>query len=412
MAKETKNKRETRRRRLVQVMAALLAGLLVFGFIVTLFSGNPLIATAWVTQDEIDELKEQLDQAGAQKDVLEGELDSLAGDLDSVARQIEILDEQIALAEHEIALQDALLVELATLISEKEVELAHSEAAEEEQYQQMRERVRFMVEHGNVSYLSILLSADDFADFLNRYEIIEQISTHDRVLFENLRLIKEDIEAQKLELVQTRQEAEEVRSELATSQANLEDQMGEKQSAMQQLESAEQSTKDAYAQMIEREEDLMEEIRQMAAELAAQQTYVGGDFMWPLPAANNVITSPYGMRTHPITGVYKLHTGIDLRASSGTKIFATNGGSVVTATYCSAWGNYVVINHGGGYTSLYAHMTSMNVSKGDAVSQGDVIGYVGSTGYSTAAHLHFEISKDGSTFNPVEQFEGFPVRYA
>lgn len=133
--------------------------------------------------------------------------------------------------------------------------------------------------------------------------------------------------------------------------------------------------------------------------------------MWPLPAANNVVTCKYGMRTHPITGVYKLHTGVDLRATKGTNIYAANNGTVTTATYNKAYGNYVVIDHGGGVATLYAHMSKINVSRGQTVTQGTVIGLVGSTGYSTGPHLHFEVIRNGKYTNPIDEFKGFNVVY-
>ena len=151
----------------------------------------------------------------------------------------------------------------------------------------------------------------------------------------------------------------------------------------------------------------MEQYKKAAAQLSAQSTYVGGKFMWPLPAANNVVTCKYGYRTHPVTKKYKLHTGIDLRCSTGTNVYAANGGTVTTSGYSSAWGNYIIINHGGGYTTLYAHLSSRKVAKGATVKQGTVIGKSGNTGYSTGPHLHFEINRNGSSYDPLTEFKGF-----
>ena len=187
----------------------------------------------------------------------------------------------------------------------------------------------------------------------------------------------------------------------------LEEQRAAKISAQKKAEDEKAAANKAYAEMIEKEEKLMEEYKKAAAKLASQNTYVGGKFMWPLPAANNVITCKYGMRTHPVTKKYKLHSGIDLRCSTGTKVYAANAGTVTTSGYSSAWGNYIIINHGGGYTTLYAHLKSRNVSKDAKVKQGDVIGYSGNTGYSTGPHLHLEINKNGSPYDPLTEFKGF-----
>jgi Membrane proteins related to metalloendopeptidases len=192
----------------------------------------------------------------------------------------------------------------------------------------------------------------------------------------------------------------------------LEAQRAEKIRQQQAAMDAKNAANKAYAEMIEKEEKLLAEYKKAAAELAAQSTYVGGTFMWPLPAANNVITCPYGMRKHPITGVRKLHTGIDLRASTGTKVYAANSGTVTTSGYSSAWGNYIIISHGGGLTTLYAHLSRRSVSKGNKVKRGDIIGYTGNTGYSTGPHLHFEIDKNGTPYDPLTEFKGFSVTYS
>ena len=189
--------------------------------------------------------------------------------------------------------------------------------------------------------------------------------------------------------------------------AELETQRAAKIKQQEAAQNARNAANKAYAEIIEKEDDLMEEYKKAAAQLAAQSTYVGGKFMWPLPAANNVVTCPYGMRKHPITGKYKLPTGVDLRCSTATKVYAANAGTVTTSGYSSAWGNYIIINHGGGYTTLYAHLSRRSVAKGDKVKQGDVIGQSGNTGYSTAPHLHFEINKDGSSYDPLTEFKGF-----
>jgi murein DD-endopeptidase MepM/ murein hydrolase activator NlpD len=133
---------------------------------------------------------------------------------------------------------------------------------------------------------------------------------------------------------------------------------------------------------------------------------VGGKFLWPVSGYYSV-TDVFGMRTHPTTGVYKLHTGVDIAGSGirGKPILAANSGTVLKAGSHTAYGNYVVIDHGGGYSTLYAHAKSLNVSKGQKVNRGDVLGYVGSTGYSTGPHLHFEIMENGNYKDPLSYFD-------
>ena len=390
-----------RSRRIVQIVAILLAALMIGS---VLLSALPVFG---ITKSEVDALKKKVNEASAKKKELKSQVSALSGDISSLEKQISLLDGQIEAQEDEIAAQEELLAQLEILVEEKTIELAASEEDQANQYARMKERVRYMVEHDSTSQLAILLASDSFADFLNRWEIVQQISVRDEKLFEELQAIRDKVTMEKQELEETQAEAIETKALMDANKAELDAQHASKVKALQKAEAEKAAANKAYADMIEKEEDLMEQYKKAAAQLASQSTYVGGKFMWPLPAANNVITCKYGYRTHPVTKKYKLHTGIDLRASTGTKVYAANKGTVTTSGYSSAWGNYIIINHGGGYTTLYAHLSRRNVSKGATVKQGDVIGLSGNTGYSTGPHLHFEINKNGSSYDPLKEFKGF-----
>ncbi|MBR5537219.1 MAG: peptidoglycan DD-metalloendopeptidase family protein [Clostridia bacterium] len=390
-----------RSRRIVQIVAILLAVLMIGS---VLLSALPVFG---ITKSEVDALKKKVNEASAKKKELKSQVSALSGDISSLEKQLSLLDGQIEAQEDEIAAQEELLAQLEILVEEKTIELADSEADQARQYERMKERLRYMVEHDSTSQLSILLASESFADFLNRWEIVQQISLRDERLFEELQAIRDKVTVEKQELEATQAEAIETKAQMDANKAELDAQHTAKQKALEKAETEKAAANKAYADMIEKEEELMEQYKKAAAQLASQSTYVGGKFMWPLPAANNVITCKYGYRTHPVTRKYKLHTGIDLRCSTGTKVYAANKGTVTTSGYSSAWGNYIIINHGGGYTTLYAHLSRRNVAKGAAVKQGDVIGLSGNTGYSTGPHLHFEINKNGSSYDPVTEFKGF-----
>lgn len=408
MAKNTNygyEKKQARIKRLSAVIAAILALVMIAG---TILSALPLSAAT-----SVDKLKDELSDVTRKKKAAQEELQKLKGKKSSILNEIEQIDNEITAAEREIEIQQDLITEYDAMIAQKEAELAEGQRQEEEQYQKLKSRVRLMYEQGSMSYLSILLSSDDFSDFLSRYEIVSQLSKYDKNLFEQLKAIKESIAQKKQELETDRAEAVQIKSDLEANKTALEKRMNERNAQMESIESAEAETKKLYTEIAEEEDRLAEAIRKEIAAQAAKSgsTYVGGTFMWPLPAANNVVTCKYGMRTHPITGVYKLHTGVDLRATKGTNIYAANNGTVTTATYSNAYGNYVVIDHGGGVATLYAHMSKINVSKGQTVTQGTVIGLVGSTGYSTGPHLHFEVIRNGKYTNPIDEFKGFNVVY-
>ena len=401
----TTQPRRTAGQKIITAVALVMAILMIAGF---LASALNIFA---VTKAQVDALKTKVAEAGKRKNELKNQLSGLTNDLSALQKQISLLDSQIEAQQDEIDAQEELLGELTQMIADKTIELEESERQQAEQYAQLRSRLRYMVEHGTTSSLSILLSSDSFSDFLNRYEIIRQISLRDENLFEQLKAIRDKVLTEKQELEDTKKDAEDTKLQMEANKAELEAQMEAKRKQMENIQLAQKNVKDAYAAMIETEDELMAQYKKAAAEYAAQSTYVGGTFMWPLPAGNNVVTCKYGMRTHPITGKRKLHTGVDLRASTGTKVYAANKGTVTTSGYSSAWGNYIIISHGGGITTLYAHLSKRSVSKDDKVKQGDIIGYSGNTGYSTAPHLHFEISKNGSTYNPLNEFKDFKVTY-
>lgn len=401
----TTQPRRTAGQKIITAVALVMAILMIAGF---LASALNIFA---VTKAQVDALKTKVAEAGKRKNELKNQLSGLTNDLSALQKQISLLDSQIEAQQDEIDAQEELLGELTQMIADKTIELEESERQQAEQYAQLRSRLRYMVEHGTTSSLSILLSSDSFSDFLNRYEIIRQISLRDENLFEQLKAIRDKVLTEKQELEDTKKDAEDTKLQMEANKAELEAQMEAKRKQMDSIQLAQKNVKDAYTAMIETEDELMAQYKKAAAEYAAQSTYVGGTFMWPLPAGNNVVTCKYGMRTHPITGKRKLHTGVDLRASTGTKVYAANKGTVTTSGYSSAWGNYIIISHGGGITTLYAHLSKRSVSKDDKVKQGDIIGYSGNTGYSTAPHLHFEISKNGSTYNPLNEFKDFKVTY-
>lgn len=401
----TTQPRRTAGQKIITAVALVMAILMIAGF---LASALNIFA---VTKAQVDALKTKVAEAGKRKNELKNQLSGLTNDLSALQKQISLLDSQIEAQQDEIDAQEELLGELTQMIADKTIELEESERQQAEQYDQLRSRLRYMVEHGTTSSLSILLSSDSFSDFLNRYEIIRQISLRDENLFEQLKAIRDKVLTEKQELEDTKKDAEDTKLQMEANKAELEAQMEAKRKQMESIQLAQKNVKDAYTAMIETEDELMAQYKKAAAEYAAQSTYVGGTFMWPLPAGNNVVTCKYGMRTHPITGKRKLHTGVDLRAATGTKVYAANKGTVTTSGYSSAWGNYIIISHGGGITTLYAHLSKRSVSKDDKVKQGDIIGYSGNTGYSTAPHLHFEISKNGSTYNPLNEFKDFKVTY-
>lgn len=404
-------KKKTITRVAAGAIAGLLAGLMLFGLVADLFFR---VSASAASQSDVDALKDKLKDQAAEKKKLQNELNSIDSEKATVKEQIEALDAQINSTEEQIELQNDLIDSLEEMIAQKEEELAEAQKKEEQQYEKFKTRVRVMYEQGETSYLEVLLSADDLSDFLSKYEIVSQIAEYDKNLFEELKALKEEIAQTKAELEEDRQQAENARKELEVSKSELDTQLADRSQAMKELESAAEEVKASFAEIEAEENAINAQIDKIVKEMEAEAerkrqeeaaqgggstssgTTQVGDYTYPLPSGYRRVTDKFGYRNHPVTGVYKLHTGVDISAPNGTAIYAAQSGTVIIAGYSSAWGNYVVINHGGGVTTLYAHMSKILTTKGATVSAGQQIGKVGSTGYSTGNHLHFEVRQNGS----------------
>lgn len=403
-----------RKQRTVRIVAGCIAGLLafamLFGLIADLFFRTD--ASAAASQSAINDLKGKLKDSASEKKKLQQQLDSLNKDKASVKTQIDTLDAQIANTEEQISLHNSLIKSLQEQIGQKEVELADAQVKEREQYEKFKNRVRVMYEQGDTSYLEVLLSSEDFSDFLSRYEIVSQIALYDKNLFEELKALKEQIAQTKAELEQDKADEESAKAQLQATKSELDNQLANRAKALKELQNASDEVAASYAEIEKEEYSIQAEIDRMAKELQEAErrrqeeakkkgqtvtpVQVASGYTYPLPSGYRNVTSRYGNRTHPVTGVYKLHTGVDISAPRGTTIMAAKSGEVIIAGKSTAYGNYVVISHGGGLTTLYAHMSKLGTTKGAQVSAGDKIGEVGMTGYATGNHLHFEVRVNGS----------------
>ena len=391
-----------------QIFASVIAGLLAFLMFFSMFSSLFFTSNAGlsVSQSNLNKLKDSLAKATAAKKNVQKEINSLKSEKSTVLKQIELLDNQIDAMNDEISLQAAVVAQLSDVIAETEQQIIDTQAKEDEQYVKLKDRVRVMYEHGDVSYIGVLLESDGFFDFLSRYEIISQISTYEKQLFEEIKTLKQEIIDHKASLEQNKADEIAVQKELEASKAELDKQMAAKNAQMSKIEDAQDEELEKLRAIDKEEQRLSAEVKAMATKLAAQnkKDYVSGTLTWPCPG-NTRITSKFGMRFHPVLKYNKLHTGVDVGAPKGAKIVAANSGTVITSTYNAAYGNYVMVDHGGNMVTLYAHMSSRSVKKGDVVKKGQQLGLVGSTGYSTGPHLHFEVIKSGKYVDPMSYFK-------
>ena len=377
---------------------------------VSLLPETVVLPASAVTQAEIDAMREEADDLKSQQKEIQAKLDALEADQANAMERKTLLEQQINATRAEINTIAAQIAKYDELIAQKQEELSQAEAEEQAQYELFCERVRYMEEQGEVSYWSILFSSKDFADLLDNAMMVEEIMDYDNQVMDQLIALREQIEQDKAELETARQEQQDAKAEQEAAQANLQAQESEVDALLSQISNQEDELEAREAQLRAASDAATAEIAAAERELAAQIANVPSEsgFLWPLPGRYN-LSSLFGSRKHPITGKANNHTGIDIPASSGTSILAAKSGVVTTSTYNNSYGNYVVVSHSDGTSTLYAHMVRRNCSKGDTVSQGQVIGYVGTTGSSTGNHLHFEVRVNGSRVDPINYFTDLPL---
>lgn len=400
--------------------------LLALSLITCLFSPALAVSSADI-QDELDALEKRADEIDAQKNELQAQIDANDEKTVNVVDQRAQVDHEVTLIYQQVQNLNEQLRQYNLLIAEKQAELDDLQTQQNNLLEHYKKRLRAMQEQGDISYWAVIFRANSFSEMLNRISMVEEIAKSDQRMMEEIRTLASDVLSAKETLAAEKVTVEEKKTELAAAEEALEAKRTESEKLLDEL-IANAELLDADMEKYDAmENELAEEIAQkekeynekVEAERRAQEeanknnggssgggsgggTTSDGSFLYPLPrSCGSWCTSPYGYRYHPISGTYTFHSGVDLAAAGGTPIYASKSGTVTTAAYAQySWGNYVVINHGDGYSTLYAHMRYYAVSVGEYVNQGDVIGYVGTTGNSTGNHLHFNVYYNGSLQNP------------
>ena len=413
------------RKKMVRILAGVMAAIMLLTLLLSLIPIHAHAASSSEIRKQLNELKEQKKEIAAQIKEIQGQYKENSNEIKDLVGQKDAIDQEIALLHEQVTNINQQLAAYALLIADKQDELDDAQERLAELNLKNKERIRAMEEEGKLSYWSIIFKANDFSDLLDRINMIQEINAADRKRLEELSEAALLVSATQLELEGEKEELEIVREELDDAELVLDEKRAEADALLTELIA---KGKEFEAMMDESEElqaDLMKEIAQAEKDLKAAEykewlaTYVppttrpsGTDTTpstqapsssgWVSPVRNYTLTSPFGMRVHPISKKWKMHDGVDMAAPKGTPIYAAKSGKVTTASYqAGGAGYYVSINHGDGFSSIYMHMTHYIVSKGQYVTAGQVIGYVGSTGGSTGNHLHFGISYKGKYVNPM-----------
>ena len=385
------------------------------GLILVLAAGIPIQASSASTEKvtEDDASTKSLQEAQDEKAQLEkalkeaqGTIEDLKDSKGDIESKVTELNQQLIDISARITDLENQLTAKSEDIQETKDELAGAKEREAQQYADMKVRIQFMYENGQTSYLEALLSSRNISEFLNSADYIAQIQSYDRQKLTEYQDTVESIVNLEAQLEQEYTDLEALKSTVESNKATVAAMMRQKESELADIsgdiEDA-QSDADYYAAEIQAQEELIAAIKRAEAEKAAagveEHPYTGGAFRWPCPSSTRV-TSDYGTRVSPMSGASSNHKGIDIGASAGADIIAAADGTVTAASYSSAAGTYVMIDHGGGLYTVYMHASSLLVSPGQTVSAGDVIAKVGSTGISTGSHLHFGVSLNGSYVSP------------
>ncbi len=370
-------------------------------------------ATSAEIQKQIDAL--EAENAAIQKEInaIQGRYNENLSKMEDIVARKAAIDQEITLLNDKIETTNQQITAYGQLIADTQEDLEDAEEELLELSQKHRQRVRAMEEDGDLSYWEVLFKANSFTDLLDRLNMVEEIYAADRSRIEQMRIAADIVDATRLNLTKDKEDLEGVREQLRADEAALEEKRTESDDLLYELEKKAEEFEVLMAESEVLQEELMQEIAQMEvkledakydeylAKLALQGENPPSDASWTMPVSGK-LTSPFGMRVHPVLGYARMHNGIDLAAAQGTPIYATRSGRVTRTSYqAGGAGNYVSINHMDGFSSIYMHMTHYVVSQGQDVSQGQLIGYVGSTGISTGPHLHFGISYAGTYVNPL-----------
>lgn len=360
-----------------------------------------ILFSGYIYAEDLNELKSKSEEIQNQIDEAKQEMEEVQEELSKNLQELQELDEKIQTMESELNELNTEIENLNAEISEKQKSLEEAEEKYNVQKQLLEERLIILYEAGVVQYLDVLFNSSSMSEFISNYYLITEIISYDTELLESVENQKNDIETSKA-LLDKQKEQLVIKSQNQQKTAKvLSNTKVVRESFISKLSEEEKEIQSKIDEYNKSFAEVEAEIALLAQQdLNIGEDYVGGVMAWPVPGYTR-ITSKYGMRTHPITGVYKLHSGVDIGAPMGANFIAATTGVVSKAGYNSAYGNMVIINHGGGVQTLYAHGSEILVEVGQLVSKGDVILKVGSTGYSTGAHAHFEVRINGSTVDPL-----------
>lgn len=375
------------KKKLVGVLLALWLAVL------PLYGAMCFADTADDKRAELNDVRQRMERMQTRKEQARRKAESASAELSEVMGSLNELQAQ---ANNLQKKSDALQGK----INDNQAKLEKKQQEMQERMLIYRKRLRDIYINGQINYLDVLLGAKDFSDFSSRMYLLQKIISRDLELLEKLKQDAAEINSRKEQLAAEMKEIKATQTELEAKKAKVNKLREQRAYMLYKAQEEEQSSQEEYERLLAISENIASMLRNMENSGGGAPAGQGGtgQFMWP---CNGPITSYYGWRTHPIFGTTKYHSGMDIAVDSGTPIHAADSGTVVYSGWLGGYGNCVMIDHGGGLVTLYAHNSALNVGEGQYVSKGAVVAYAGSTGYSTGPHCHFEVRLHGELTEPL-----------
>lgn len=368
---------------------------LVLAFIMIL---NISIAYA----ETINELKGKQQDVENQLDEKKDEIKEIQKQAKSVSDEIKSLDKKLDIATAELDTVKQEIEDLELKIEKTEEELVEAEANIEEKQDTFNKRLRVMYKTGSTGYIEILLSSTSISDFLSRQDMLKSIAKHDTELISYMKEQRDIINTKQTELKSQKTKVEVSKNKLEVRRRDLAQATRAKEDLMSRLEKDHKALEKEYDSLNAFAKEIESKIFNLQVNT---NPYSGGKMSWPVPGYTRV-SSPYGYRIHPILHTKKFHSGIDIPAPTGSNVIAAGDGTVIHSGNLGGYGKVIMIDHGGGIVTLYAHNSRLVVKNGQSVNRGDTVAKIGSTGMSTGPHSHFEVRKNGAYVNPISWVKG------
>ena len=422
------------RKKLVSILAAVMAAIMVLTLVLSLVPTKAYAASSSEIRKQINGLQEKRTEMKSQMKELQDQYKANEDEISDIVARKNLIDQEIGLLHAQVDNINEQITAYGVLIADKQDELDAAQENYDNLNEEYKTRIRTMEEEGTLSYWEVLFKANSFSDLLDRMSMIEEIAASDNRRLEALDEATKAVATAQEELATEKADLEQTKEELNSTQAELDAKREEADGVIAELVAKGQEIEGLQDELESEDQDLLKQIAQMEKEynaakhqewLAYMATYTtvapattapsGGNSggsgnngsstpssggSWLRPCSYTYMSSPFGFRTSPTAGASSYHQGVDLAAPANTPVYASRSGIVTTTTYSNAAGYYVTINHGDGFSSIYMHLNNYVVSAGQAVSAGQLIGYVGRTGIATGYHLHFGIAYNGAYVNP------------